>query len=715
MSQKRKAIDISKTTDSTVKSSPLASAYGIDDVAEQEPRSPDPDTATSLRKRLAAAASSTNAIYALDNATNALKLATSGLLQSNANRSISTVVDSRCIPCQWKGLQCHCQKPTCTACKGSGARCRYYDPEELIVNCLRCQEHSITCDHGRPSCSVCNMHRVRCAYPTKFPASCCESCRQPGRKCDLRKPKCSECRSRNQPCKYDQLVAPDPEVEVIDLGSDEEDQAEPEYEVEQIIKMRSRNSGIEYLVRWKGYKAEDDTWEPASNLAGADQIITDFHTRLVSNKLEATSSSNQEEPTPKPSISMKATRTEPFPATSSHLPAWQQKLILRAQVTALEARAAPNDNSQIAVHPSTLGRSPQPPRQFAVHPEDAKLSQNSENIQHILSHRKAADGKSYEYLVRWKGGSESNDSWVSWQFIRGAYTAMMDYKRILAERRTTGQQTNAERDNGEYLDAVNQLNPHEILSITNRRWAGQKVQYLVQWKLPDRSLSWEDAERLKDARHLIQKYQTNLPHLQNIVNGQSPSARVTQPVPNENVTSAIGNATNAAVPKSQLQGPSTSQSNVSTTTRTGPDSRTYKFQEPNSQPRKRGRPRKQQPILDPVEIVDNSEDEEESTTGISNSAIGPRLSSRYISWPRSQPYPGLDKLPIPKGTYNKHTVALHVLRAIGKHPWLPDLNIRLTGLLDKDSSGKMLNANEQNIKGQYFEQVMARRETELKQ
>ena len=42
-----------------------------------------------------------------------------------------------------------------------------------------------------------------------------------------------------------------------------------EYEVDQILQHRSYRGHTQYLVRWKGYKAEDDTWQDASDLENA--------------------------------------------------------------------------------------------------------------------------------------------------------------------------------------------------------------------------------------------------------------------------------------------------------------------------------------------------------------------------------------------------------------------------------------------------------------
>merc|ERR1712061_948903 len=41
---------------------------------------------------------------------------------------------------------------------------------------------------------------------------------------------------------------------------------EAEYEVDRIVDDRVEENEKQYLIRWKGFSAEDDTWEPVTNL-----------------------------------------------------------------------------------------------------------------------------------------------------------------------------------------------------------------------------------------------------------------------------------------------------------------------------------------------------------------------------------------------------------------------------------------------------------------
>jgi hypothetical protein len=51
----------------------------------------------------------------------------------------------------------------------------------------------------------------------------------------------------------------------------------PEYEVEEIMDSRLRCHKLEFLVKWKGYTEENNSWEPEYNCACAREAITCFN------------------------------------------------------------------------------------------------------------------------------------------------------------------------------------------------------------------------------------------------------------------------------------------------------------------------------------------------------------------------------------------------------------------------------------------------------
>jgi len=66
-----------------------------------------------------------------------------------------------------------------------------------------------------------------------------------------------------------QQSPPPPPPEIID-GSEE-------FEVEEILDSRFYRNQLQYLVKWKGYPSEDNTWEPERNLKRAKEEIAAFH------------------------------------------------------------------------------------------------------------------------------------------------------------------------------------------------------------------------------------------------------------------------------------------------------------------------------------------------------------------------------------------------------------------------------------------------------
>ena len=53
-------------------------------------------------------------------------------------------------------------------------------------------------------------------------------------------------------------------------------EGEEEFKVEKIINKRTIRGKEKFLVRWKGYMAEEDTWESRENLENAKKLVEEF-------------------------------------------------------------------------------------------------------------------------------------------------------------------------------------------------------------------------------------------------------------------------------------------------------------------------------------------------------------------------------------------------------------------------------------------------------
>ena len=58
--------------------------------------------------------------------------------------------------------------------------------------------------------------------------------------------------------------------------ADQEEQEEQAGEVERVLARRGRGQHLEYQIRWKGFGAKDDSWEPLDNLGEFKQMATAF-------------------------------------------------------------------------------------------------------------------------------------------------------------------------------------------------------------------------------------------------------------------------------------------------------------------------------------------------------------------------------------------------------------------------------------------------------
>ena len=57
-------------------------------------------------------------------------------------------------------------------------------------------------------------------------------------------------------------------------------EGEPEYKVEEVLSSRKWWGQIQYLVQWKGYRREHNSWQSISDMEHSQDLICDFHARF---------------------------------------------------------------------------------------------------------------------------------------------------------------------------------------------------------------------------------------------------------------------------------------------------------------------------------------------------------------------------------------------------------------------------------------------------
>ena len=58
------------------------------------------------------------------------------------------------------------------------------------------------------------------------------------------------------------------------------------YEPEKVVAQRTAKGVLQFQVKWVGYDAKSNTWEPLENLAGCEDLVADFKAREMQRQKE---------------------------------------------------------------------------------------------------------------------------------------------------------------------------------------------------------------------------------------------------------------------------------------------------------------------------------------------------------------------------------------------------------------------------------------------
>ncbi|XP_063535229.1 heterochromatin protein 1-like [Cydia strobilella] len=138
----------------------------------------------------------------------------------------------------------------------------------------------------------------------------------------------------------------------------EDNNAEEEYEVDKVVDSKKIKGKLHYLIRWKGYSADSDTWEPENTLSCAE-LISKYHE-------EKGNSTKKKESSPKKG----------------------------------KKRGAKKEKS-----------SPKKAKRAKTEWDSENADENAEyEVDRILEVHHGKNGKR-EFLIHWKGWSNKFDSW----------------------------------------------------------------------------------------------------------------------------------------------------------------------------------------------------------------------------------------------------------------------------------------------------------------
>lgn len=77
--------------------------------------------------------------------------------------------------------------------------------------------------------------------------------------------------------KYTEPFAPE---QKLDNPPPIEVQGQEEFEVKEILDSRKKGRGVQFLVKWKGFNVEENSWEKPANLANAPDLIKAFYKKF---------------------------------------------------------------------------------------------------------------------------------------------------------------------------------------------------------------------------------------------------------------------------------------------------------------------------------------------------------------------------------------------------------------------------------------------------
>lgn len=629
----------------------------------------------------------------------------------------------------------------------------------------------------------------------------CIRCRERNIVCNSERPKCATCKRCHQNCKY---TAMHELLGCNNPNSESEESTGEQYEVETILRRRLRKGLVEYLVKWKDYESDENTWEPEQNLAGARETIQAFQDRIDDKVLKSSQPESQLSQSkaqqvqdittsngtpnhrykPQPEVyngnissSMSAGPRAVFPTYgNNHSERLDQgRASFHSSPAASDAfrkggfillgqnsghTQVAQDEIDTAVgsqkHPfskKARGRG-RPPKSNAAQSTSPPLSRHTNLAQKVrripmdvekIINRRWMNGT--EYLVRWNNGGP--DTWETSRTLSNAQVFVEKYFLDLGQNPDSAR----EYDETKLLDETKKVRTQ---NFSKKRVGNNDLEAHQPLKKRGETISQHHSTtaisntppelRTGSNVNMMHHPPTQNPHCSSIFAATSrpegSAIRKSEPGTNYGTFTESSEIGQGAIDgecrtypgsslrmqhfdgvRSILSKPTKMRSYHSgdLTEEQRSDSSGHKIHNIASKVQSSSLPSQTQELdtTPQLQIVQYSFTPNRSgksrlplkqhvvpdTQQDTSVTSFPDYKDRYLLVPKVH-HNAFDR-PFPCGPYTKHTIASNVLITIGKHPWLPDLNAQLQGVLDCDRHGnKLYDARFQNQIGLGLEEFV---------
>jgi len=280
----------------------------------------------------------------------------------------------------------------------------------------------------------------------------------------------------------------DPKLTKSTKENGEDKSKQFEYEVEKVLKKRSRKGKTEYFVKWKNFN--ETTWEPVANLTNAENLIDEF------NKTQETEP-EKKEPEEDAEVyeveivldkRIKKGKLEYFVKWKNYdETTWEplnNLLNVRDLIDDFERKQIQEEVSAI----------------FGSDIEENTKVEVEYEVEKVLEKR-FRKGRA-EYFVKWKHYNET--TWEPLKNLGNVQDLIEDFEKREQENtekkeisgQLEGQKEQEKENDGEY----------EVEKVIEKRFRKGRVEYFVKWKNYDET-TWEPLKNLANAEDLIEKFE----------------------------------------------------------------------------------------------------------------------------------------------------------------------------------------------------------------